>query len=170
MKNKKLAKEILQMTKVDQKIRKAFLNDASLAKELEKIDISNLKRLKKIIKKFGWPTIQLVGKRESNLALLLIQHADHDLKFQKFCLRLMIKEAKRGNVLWENVAYLTDRVLVNSDKPQLYGTQFYDRERELIPREILDISNLNKRRKRMGLEPFEKYKKKLIKYKRNTKR
>lgn len=170
MKNRKLAKEILQMAKVDQKIRKAFLNDASLAKELEKIDISNLKRLKKIIKKFGWPTIQLVGKRASNLVWLLIQHADHDLKFQKFCLRLMIKEAKRGDVLWENVAYLTDRVIVNSDKPQLYGTQFYDRERELIPRKILDISNLNKRRKRMGLEPFEKYKKKLIKYKRDTKR
>lgn len=170
MKNTKLSKAILQMAKVEQKVRKAFLKDVSLSKELEKIDASNLKKLKKIVKKFGWPTIQLVGKRASNLAWLLVQHADHDLKFQKFCLRLMIKEAKRGNVLWENVAYLTDRVLVNSDKPQLYGTQFYDRERKLNPRKILDISNLNKRRKRMGLEPFEIYKKKLVKYKRNTKR
>ncbi len=170
MKNRKLAKEILEMAKVDQKIRKFYLKAPFFSKKIERVDNLNLERMKEIVKKFGWPTVQLVGKRVSSLAWLLVQHADYDLKFQKHCLRIMRKEAKRGNVLWENVAYLTDRVLVNSDKPQLYGTQFYDKERELIPREILDISNLNKRRSRMGLEPFEIYKKKLIKYKRNAKR
>jgi len=120
--------------------------------------------MKEIVKKFGWPTIQLVGKRASSLAWLLVQHADYDLKFQKHCLRLMKKEAKRGNVLWENVAYLTDRVSVNSGKPQLYGTQFYESRGKLIPRLIKNIGRLNEGRKEAGFEPFEKYKKKLIKY------
>lgn len=158
------------MANVDQKIRKSYLKNPFLFKEVERVDDLNLEKMKKIVKKFGWPTIQLVGKKASILAWLLIQHADFDLKFQKYCLRLMIKEAKRGSVLWENVAYLTDRVLVNSGKPQLYGTQFYENKAKLIPRLIKNVDNLNERRKEMGLEPFELYKNKLVKYKRNTKR
>ena len=162
MKNNKLAKEILQMVKVDQKIRKIYLKSPFFSKKIERVDNLNLEKMKGMVKKFGWPTIQLVGKRASSLAWLLVQHADYDLKFQKHCLRLMKKEAKRGNVLWENVAYLTDRVLVNSGKPQLYGTQFYQRNRKLAPKPIKNPNKLNGRRREMGLEPFEVYQKKLL--------
>lgn len=164
--NRILVKKIWEMAKLDQAIRKGG-TISSYAKPNWKdkglITKGNTKILKKIVKQFGWPTIQLVGKKASNLAWLLVQHADHDLKFQRYCLRLMIKEAKRGNVLWENVAYLTDRILVNDGRPQLYGTQFYESKAKLIPRLIKNVDELDERRKEMGLEPFEDYEKKILK-------
>lgn len=164
--NRKLAGKIQQMVKADQKARWSFVKNASFVEKVQEIDRVNVAKMKKIVKDFGWPTIQLVGKKTSNLAWLLVQHADHDLKFQSYCLRLMIKEAKRGNVLWENVAYLTDRILVNKGKPQLYGTQFYESKGKLVPRPIKDADKLNERREKMNLEPLEVYKKRVLKYKR----
>lgn len=162
--NRILAKKIQEMAKLDQARRKAgTISSYANWKDKGLIIKENTKTLKKIVKQFGWPTIQLVGKKASNLAWLLVQHADHDLKFQRYCLRLMIKEAKRGSVLWENVAYTTDRILVNDGRPQLYGTQFYESKAKLIPRLIKNVDNLNERREKMGLEPFEVYKNKLLK-------
>mgnify|MGYP001595563003 CR=1 FL=1 len=51
-------------------------------------DKKNTTELKKIIKKYGWPTIPLVGKRASFCAWLLVQHADHHRQFQKIELKL----------------------------------------------------------------------------------
>lgn len=162
MKNKKLEKEILQMAQIDQKIRKAYIKNPSFSKELEKIDASNLKKMKKIVKKFGWPTISLVGNKAYRLAWLLIQHADKDVDFQEYCLEFMIKAGGNNNVSKANIAFLTDRVLVNRGKPQIYGTQFYeDKTGKLLPQTIRNIETLDKRRKEIGLERFKVYQKKL---------
>ena len=48
---------------------------------------------------------------------LLIQHQDNDVELQKQCL-------KRCNFELKNNAFLTDRVLINQGKKQIYGTQF----------------------------------------------
>jgi len=56
----------------------------------------------------------LVGKKASQGAWLIAQHADHDLKFQKKCLKLLAEKLKIKKVEPRNFAYLTDRVLVNS--------------------------------------------------------
>jgi hypothetical protein len=61
-------------------------------------------------------------------------------------------------------AYLTDRILVNNSKKQLYGTQFYrDKRGVLIARPIKNKDNLDKRRKAVGLESFQKYSKEITK-------
>lgn len=154
--NKLLRKKILQMVKKDQAMRKSGKWDS-------KIDKMNTRELKKIVKKYGWPDINLVGKKGSNDAWLIIQHADHDIKFQKECLKLMKKKMREGKIALQNVAYLTDRVRVNQGLSQLYGTQFYLKDNKLIPRPIKDKKDLNKRRKNFGLEFFSKYKGRLIK-------
>lgn len=162
MKNKKLEKEILQMAQIDQKIRKVYVKDSSLSKQVEKIDTSNLKKMKKIVKEFGWPTISLVGKKASHLAWLLIQHADKDVDFQEHCLELIIRAGGNNDVSKANIAFLTDRVLVNRGKPQIYGTQFYeDRTGKILPRIISNAETLDERRKEIGLESFKAYQKKL---------
>lgn len=158
--NRKLAKEIQKMAILDQKVRKQQNVDA-----IVEVTKRNTKRLKEIVEQFGWPTILLVGPQASNSAWLLIQHADHDLKFQKYCLQLMREAAQKGGVLWENVAYLTDRVLINSGKPQLYGTQFYSHKDRLFPKPIKDPDKLDIRRKQMGLQPFKIYKREMFKFK-----
>lgn len=163
MKNKHLAEEIVQMAKLDQKIRKEYTKKPSLYSKLKTIDKSNLIKMKGIVKKFNWPGVDLVGKKASHLAWLLVQHADSDVDFQEYCLKLMINAAKKNDVPKPNIAFLTDRILVNKGKSQLYGTQFYkDKTGTLIPRPIQDVKNLNKRRKNMDLEDYNHYQNKVI--------
>lgn len=146
------------MAKLDQRAR-------NLAKNTNKADQSNLQKMKQVVRKFGWPTISLVGKRASQMAWLIVQHADTDLVFQKKCLRLMIKAAKTGEVTLQDVAYLADRVLINQGKPQVYGTQFYkDRDGQWVPRPIKNTDKLEERRKRVGLESFKIYRQKMSKF------
>jgi hypothetical protein len=56
----------------------------------------------------------------------------------------------------KNLAYLTDRIAVFEEKPQLYGTQFdWDENGELSPNLFDDLSKVNERRKSIGLNTLE---------------
>lgn len=154
--NKALAKNILQMARLDQRARKT-------GEGIGRIDKVNTARMKEIIRKFGWPTISLVGKRASRMAWLLAQHADSDVNFQKQCLRLIKKAAKMEEASWGDVAFLTDRMLVSCGKPQKYGTQFRrGKNGKWIPFPIANPKKLDERRDEMGLGSHEKYQKKLV--------
>lgn len=163
MKYKKIAQEIIQMALLDQKVREAYEKNPAYLNKMRETDILNLRKMKKIIKQIGWPTIGKVGKKASHMAWLLVQHADSDLKFQEYCLRLMKNSLKDNEVPKADVAFLTDRVLANKGMEQIYGTQFYEDKGKLIPRAIKNPNELNTRRKRMGLKSFKDYEKKLIK-------
>lgn len=160
--NKNLSSEINQMAKLDQIARKATLRDDSAWKKVRVIDKENLIKIKKIVKKHGWPIIELVGKKASNNAWLIVQHADADVDFQEYCLQLIKKAIKVNEIAKSNIAYLTDRILVNKGKPQIYGTQFRKNPSgELVPQKIKSEKNLNALRKKMRLETFEVYKKRI---------
>ena len=127
------------------------------------IDKKNTEELKNIISQIGWPQISRVGEKAATGAWLLAQHADHDLKFQKKCLKLLQIEVKRNEADRKLAPYLVDRILVNESKKQVYGTQFYRSKRtgKLIPRPIRDKNKVDKLRTTVGLEPLSKYKYKL---------
>lgn len=125
--------------------------------QISRIDRSNTKRLKRIVAHIGWPTKSKVGMRASHMAWLLVQHADHDVEFQEHSLELM-KAAPSGEVTCRDIAYLVDRVRINRGLPQLYGTQFIcDDHGPTAPLPIEAHIHLDKRRRAMGLEPFEDY-------------
>ncbi len=148
----KIAREIETMTAIDQDARKnALINPDQFDMNIDK---NNTEHMKKIIAEIGWPTISKVGKDASSNAWLLVQHADHDIEFQKQCLSLM-KEQSSSEVDPPNVAYLTDRIQVNSKLPQIYGTQFNEINGRFIPKEIEDPENVNERRKEMRLGTLE---------------
>lgn len=154
IKNKKLSSTIIKMANKDQKMRLAFQEKAAAWDD--KLDERNTKQMKKIVAKFGWPTIPYIGRKASTAAWLLVQHADHDPKFQRKCLTLM-QSLPEGEVAKHNLAYLEDRVLVNEGLKQKYGTQFhYSKNGKVKPRSLINKKGLNKRRKIMGLETFEK--------------
>ena len=148
----------------DQAMRtRALENDMIIESEEDNtLDARNTKRMKEIVAEIGWPTISKVGKDISNYAWLLVQHADHDLAFQKQCLEMMRQQPK-GEVASSDIAYLEDRIRVHEGRPQLYGTQFFDKKIDgkivSTPRPIADLDNLESRRKEAGLEPFDDYKK-----------
>jgi hypothetical protein len=150
-----IADELMQMRDADQAMRKQAMRDGG--KGDPSVDVRNTKRMKEIVQQIGWPTKSKVGAEASQAAWLLVQHADRDVEFQIQCLKLL-KEAPADEVRKAHIAYLEDRVRVNTGRPQLYGTQFYrDKNGVFGPRPIADTENLERRRSEMGLGSFAVY-------------
>ncbi len=121
------------------------------------VDRRNTKRMKEIVDKHGWLTPWMVGRDGARAAWLLVQHADHDLAFQREMLAMMECHNIDEQVHPADLAYLTDRVRVNEGKPQVYGTQFHVVDGKLTSRPIEDEENVDKRRKSAGLSPLKEY-------------
>jgi hypothetical protein len=74
----------------------------------------------------------------------------------KKCLKLLENVALENKVYEKNLASLTDRINVLEGKPQLYGTQFdWDKNGELSPNKYDDLSKVNIRRLKIGLNTLE---------------
>ncbi len=155
----KVQKQLITMFEEDQEaIRKLSNNpnDKDLQRAGERVINQNTAKLKDIIAKIGWPTVSKVGEKGAHAAWLIAQHSDNNLAFQKHALSL-IKNEDKDEVSQIDIAYLEDRVLVNSGKKQIYGTQFIQIGDELVLGPIEDEANVNKRRKTVGLELLTEY-------------
>lgn len=140
--------EINTMAKVDQDMREKVLSQSDAWDE--NVDAKNTERMKEVVTQIGWPTASKVGKRASHNAWLLVQHADHNVDFQERCLKLM-KQESAGEVALRNIAMLEDRVRVNRNQSQLYGTQFRQDTGEHKPLPIVDEEHVDERREKMGM-------------------
>jgi hypothetical protein len=69
----------------------------------------------------------------------------------------MTEAAAHGEASTRLLAYLEDRVRINADRPQLYGTQFISDDDGLRPQPIQDPGTLDERRAAVGMEPFAEY-------------
>lgn len=143
-----IANKINSMTQIDQDMRKQNIKDKEYWDE--NIDKKNTLRMKKIVEEIGWPNTSKVGEKASHNAWLLVQHADHDIDFQKQCLDLM-KIEPIGEIELGDIAYLEDRVRLKFGQPQLYGTQFTEVDGKFVPKNLEDPDNVDERRKAMGL-------------------
>ena len=112
----------------------------------------NAELLSKIIDEIAYPIIEKVGKEASEAAWLVIQHAIGQPHFMKKCENLLKDEVNQHNANPKNLAYLTDRIAVFENKPQLYGTQFdWDESGQLSTNAYDDLFKVNQRRKSIGL-------------------
>ncbi|MFO0357756.1 MAG: DUF6624 domain-containing protein [Sphingobacteriaceae bacterium] len=134
-----------------------------IARKMKLTDSLNYFELVKIIEKFGYPNFDLVGEESSNNFWALVQHQDRHISFQDSVLKLLKKEVDNNKASKSNYAYLVDRLLVNKNKKQIYGTQVrLNRKGDTYePEPVKDKKNLNKRRAEMGLTPIEEYIKKM---------
>jgi len=146
-----IASEIDAMTTVDQDMRERSQTEDYWD---ESVDVKHTARMGEVVAQIGWPTVSKVGKDSSENAWLLVQHADRDVAFQEQCLALM-KQEKNGEVNPRNIAMLEDRIRVNKNQPQIYGTQHNEVDGRYVPRPIDDEVNVNERRKQMGLGTLE---------------
>lgn len=115
--------------------------------------------LEKVLKKYGYPGYDLVGKEGEKNYWVMAQHCDFDPQFQSIVLEKLKQQVEIENADGRNFGLLTDRVNLNSGKKQVYGTQVtYVRETgQAIPKPLTDSLNVNERRKSVGLEPIEEY-------------
>jgi hypothetical protein len=133
-----------------------------LADHLAIVDRSNTDRLRAILRHCGWPKASVFGPEAGQNAWLLAQHADHNLKFQLYVLRLLSAAVRASEASGENLAYLADRVAVAQGKKQLYGTQFNQPSNcafELEP--VDDIRKVEARRKDVGLPTLAEYRRQM---------
>ncbi|WP_299673667.1 DUF6624 domain-containing protein [uncultured Tenacibaculum sp.] len=129
----------------------------------------NFIKLEKLIKKYGWPTYEDVGKLAADGPLLVINHHEKEAIRIKYLPR--IKEAcvkQQGSCV--EFAKIQDRILVNTGKNQLYGMQFaYDLNHKLEPLPIFEPEYVDQRRAEIGLPPLKDYLKRKINYDFNIK-
>ena len=101
--NTALREELLAMEKADQEARKKCTDGTAdeqincLEKIDRTIDTPNTKRLEEIFKKYGFPTVKLVGKDGFQAFLLLFQHSTSD-RLREKSLKPIEKAFKRKGI------------------------------------------------------------------------
>jgi hypothetical protein len=147
-----LRRELLAMSEKDQEVREGFGSQmsAETIKEMQATDARHTARMKRIIRRHGWPGRSLVSEDGSHAAWLLVQHADG--AFMAQCLPLMERAVRKGEASAKDYVYLLDRVRMKEGKPQVYGTQFtFVAGGEFVLHPIQDAEHVDERRRAVGL-------------------
>jgi hypothetical protein len=160
--NQDLQTELLDMAREDQRVRDLCFSEKNWSQIIE-VDQQHNPRLKEIVAEYGWPGITLVGLEGSQAMWLLVQHQDLDLDFQKECLLRLKNAVDKQEAQLRNYAYLLDRVCMNENKPQVYGTQWVEREGKMGLYSVCDPDYLDQRRWEAGLCSIQDYKEELKK-------
>ena len=125
----------------------------------DSVDIDNQKKIKVLYSKYGYLGFDEVGKENTIKFWLPIQHADNDVEFQKKMLNVLRKEIKKNNAEKNSYALLEDRVAINSNQKQRFGTQVtYNKDGQAIPKNgLVDSFNVDKLRSEYGLPTYKDY-------------
>nr|WP_320020819.1 DUF6624 domain-containing protein [uncultured Draconibacterium sp.] len=160
MNYEEIAKKIIKLKNTDLEFRNKLVQSGQLGEgyneEMEKLHNRNAKILNEIIDTIGYPTVDKVGKEANEATWLVIQHSIGQPAFMKKCMKLLEIAVRENKANSKNLAFLTDRVAVFENKPQLYGTQFdWDENGELNPNLFDNLTKVNQRRKSIGLNSLE---------------
>ncbi|WP_405207484.1 DUF6624 domain-containing protein [Aquimarina sp. LLG6339-5] len=128
-------------------------------RQRDSVGIINQQKIKELFNKYGYLGERKVGQEASIGFWLPIQHADNDIPFQQEMLRAMEKEIKNGSNDKYHYAMLEDRIHVNLNKPQRFGTQLtYNKNGQAIPKNgLADSTNIDTLRKEYSLPNLKKY-------------
>ena len=157
---KDLLGELQVRVETDQAARKRWLaeqGNAQLANAVFSIDSANLTWLRKLISEKGFPTAAQVGIEGVHLAWVLVQHADQDPKLQSDLIPVMEERFFAGELPANDLARITDRVLVAGGKPQRYGTQYDWFAGDFTLPEPEKLVEIDAARSRLGLMPLADY-------------
>ena len=158
--NQKLTIELLSRQEEDQRVLKELIDSGELDTteyhpRMKAVHEKNNARIKDIISEYGWPGFSIAGKEGSEAVWLIVQHAVLDTKFMDKCLALLKEATIQGEAEGWCLAYLQDRVLTMSGKPQIYGTQHdIDKNGIAYPLPIEKPERVEALRKEVGLDPL----------------
>jgi hypothetical protein len=152
-----LREELLRRRDIDRAARSAYSGAPADMARLMELDSENTAWLIMIVERVGWPGHSLVGEDAAHAAWLLAQHADLNPVFQRRCVELLRDAVERGEASGADLAYLTDRVLVASGEPQLFGTQLTVSDGHYVPAPMREPETVDARRVAMGLNPVAEH-------------
>ncbi|WP_306187191.1 DUF6624 domain-containing protein [Streptomyces sp. MK5] len=112
----------------------------------------NAEALAAIVRRHGWPAVDLVGPAASTAALMILLHAP-GLRFRLRCRDLIAQAAADGRCPAVHLAYIADHCAVELGEPQYYGTRI--NPLTLRPYPVRRPETLDERRQDVGLGPLE---------------
>jgi hypothetical protein len=120
----------------------------------------NVEELGALLQNKGWPKRSQVGPAAAEAAFYALQHSN--AAEQEKYLPMFEKCCRENEGSWEQYALMFDRMRMNRNQPQRYGTHYNldnhaTNERILYPLE--DETKVNQWRKEIGLEPLKDYQK-----------
>lgn len=148
--DQELQAELLEMMEQDQAERSPEYTG-------EWNDQERTDRLAEIVDEHGWPGSDLVGADGASAAWVIAQHSDLDPEFQQRALELMRPAAEAGLADLGELAYLEDRVALNTGGEQVYGTQIGCVDGVPEPAPLADPETVDERRAEVGLDPLDEY-------------
>jgi len=134
--------------------RATIENKAETLNELLKNQ--NIEALEYILKTCGFPTVQTAGEAGLQTTWNLLQDASKETRSLYF--PQVIEATKTAALTREDVALMQDKMLMDYNKPQLYGTQLV-----LTDAGVYELYNLDKpaqvnaRRAMMSMPPLQDY-------------
>lgn len=118
----------------------------------------NVNELEMLLTKNGWPKNSEVGPDAAGAAFYVIQHSTAE-KQEKY-LPMLKKRCEEKEANWIHYAMMYDRMKMNQNLPQRYGTQANLNNRETGGFELYtleDKTKVNEWRKEVGLPPLKGY-------------
>ena len=116
--------------------------------ELYMTDTLTFHNLDKILSVYGYPTKEKVHDAVV-IPFYILSFAPAGIR-EKY-LPLLRSAAEKGDVEWKSLAFYIDKIKIAKGEKQVYGTQFYYKNKEHIYYPVEDPENLNERRTKVGL-------------------
>ncbi len=159
-----IADEINRLAADDQHYDRLVMNsdpgvsEPGFFERKRRLQIERTARIRDIFADTGFPAPPAFDAGTSSDFWLLVQHSDNDPGFQQRVLDA-IGALPPGVVSPSETAYLVDRVRMNTDRPQVYGTQVdYDFDHaRAFPKRLEDPTGVDARRASVGLAPLSEY-------------
>lgn len=122
------------------------------------INEKNLKDLEGLLSQKGWPSRSEVGPEAAGAAFFVLQHSNADAQ-QKY-ISMFEKCCREKEASWQQYALMFDRMRMNQNKPQRYGTHTFLDPKAGSPNELYpleDEAKVEEWRREIGLEPLKDY-------------
>lgn len=109
-----------------------------------------------IIDKYGWLGISQVGRRGNTTLWLVVQHGS--VVSKKKYAELLKESVLKNESQAQHYVRLIDRMLINSNEAQLYGSQIdYESNEEPVFFEIKEPEFVDQRRSALGLPSLQEF-------------
>ncbi|HEX8598797.1 MAG TPA: DUF6624 domain-containing protein [Chloroflexia bacterium] len=158
--NEPLRAELLEMERADRAKRaelvaRGELHTQGYHPEMEEVHRRHNARIREVIELHGWPGKSLVGDEGCRAAGFVVQHAVLDPELQRRCVGLLSEAVEHGEAEGFMLALLTDRVLVQEEELQIYGTQYTGAPGGGVePLPTAEPETVDERRRAVGLPPL----------------
>lgn len=142
-----LKERISLLFKQDQELRNGTY---SYTKDIQ-IQISAIS----IIEHCGWDLIERADKENIYSLFIIIQHADKYTRNKYF--KKFEEYSQRGYISRKSLALMQDRMLMDNNLPQIYGTQIIGKNGKQFIWPIQNAERVDERRLKIGLDSLSIY-------------